>query len=741
MAGTSSRDFEVRFKGDTTQLSTSLKNVSKTSATMGSNLSKTAKVAALAIAGMGLAAGKFGIDAVKAAAADQKAQLKLAKTLQNVTGATDSAIAATEKFITTQQFATGVSDTELRPALENLIRATGDVGKAQELLKLGLDVSAGSGRELSGVSLAISKAYGGNYTALQRLGVIIPENIKKSKDFAKVQEYLNGIFGGQAAVAANTFSGKMAILRERLSEAQETIGGLLLPILTTLVEYFTNNVMPIIERVVEVIKFEGAGAGLSALKTEIATLITNLDGTAKKVKDVILIFIGIKTVAPLVYALRAAWVSTSAAIGATATATTIATGVMKRALISTGIGALIVAAGFLVAEIYDFAIAAQAADKDIAILMDNATTKTRGATAETRYLIVAMDALTVAARHAMDAVENARLGINSLPKDTVVDTSAADAAAAAAAAAAASDKAARAAAKSAKAAKAAAAMAKRVADATKRATAALEKMNNKLTAARDKLQAAKDAFASFRDGVRDSINGLLNFGEAASGGTGTFLKNLRAQAAGIVAFAGKIQQLIKMGLSETAIQQVLAAGAEAGGKIADELIKGGASAITETNALVKSVDTAAKALGAAGANAFYKAGITQGQAMVNGIIAAIKKAGFRIVGGFAALPKDLQKALDSGKLSKKQVGQLNDILSGVPKLAAGGIVNKPTLAMIGEAGPEAVIPLRGRNAGMGATYNITVNAGLGTNGSQVGREIVDAIKKYERASGPVFASA
>ena len=97
--------------------------------------------------------------------------------------------------------------------------------------------------------------------------------------------------------------------------------------------------------------------------------------------------------------------------------------------------------------------------------------------------------------------------------------------------------------------------------------------------------------------------------------------------------------------------------------------------------------------------------------------------------------------MDSGKLSKKQVGQLNDILSGVPKLAAGGIVNKPTLAMIGEAGPEAVIPLRGRNAGMGATYNITVNAGLGTNGSQVGREIVDAIKKYERASGPVFASA
>ena len=47
----------------------------------------------------------------------------------------------------------------------------------------------------------------------------------------------------------------------------------------------------------------------------------------------------------------------------------------------------------------------------------------------------------------------------------------------------------------------------------------------------------------------------------------------------------------------------------------------------------------------------------------------------------------------------------------IPHLAKGGIVNSPTLAMIGEAGPEAVVPLSGNNAGMGGTYNITVNAG------------------------------
>jgi hypothetical protein len=76
------------------------------------------------------------------------------------------------------------------------------------------------------------------------------------------------------------------------------------------------------------------------------------------------------------------------------------------------------------------------------------------------------------------------------------------------------------------------------------------------------------------------------------------------------------------------------------------------------------------------------------------------------------------------------------------KLAKGGIVTGPTNALIGEAGPEAVIPLSGANSmGMGSNYYITVNAGIGTSGSQVGREIVDAIKKFEKTSGPVFASA
>lgn len=345
------------------------------------------------------------------------------------------------------------------------------------------------------------------------------------------------------------------------------------------------------------------------------------------------------------------------------------------------------------------------------------------------------------------------------------------------------------------AAKAAAAMEKLVAKSSAAATKALDKMNEALTTAREKLQEARDAYNGYKNSVKEAIISQFSFTSAltaftdtqktakdaskkladaqlkynnalktpkdvdaitealkeltaaqeenaiATANKKTFMQSLREQATAATNFASKIQTLLAMGLSQSGIDQVIAAGADAGTAIADELIAGGAGAINETNTLLQSVKTAAAALGTDAADAFYQAGITQGQALVNGIISAVTAAGFRISGGAVALPAALQKALNSGKLTPAQVKELNALLSGVPKLAKGGIVNKPTLAMIGEAGPEAVIPLSGRGAGMGNTINLTVNAGMGADGNAIGREIVDIIKRYERVSGPVFASA
>jgi len=85
------------------------------------------------------------------------------------------------------------------------------------------------------------------------------------------------------------------------------------------------------------------------------------------------------------------------------------------------------------------------------------------------------------------------------------------------------------------------------------------------------------------------------------------------------------------------------------------------------------------------------------------------------------------------------VGGKGFSVPNIPMLANGGIVTSPTLALIGEAGPEAVVPLDRYNGGGG--MNITVNAGLVSSPDQVGQQIIEAIQKAQRRSGVVFAPA
>jgi phage-related minor tail protein len=69
----------------------------------------------------------------------------------------------------------------------------------------------------------------------------------------------------------------------------------------------------------------------------------------------------------------------------------------------------------------------------------------------------------------------------------------------------------------------------------------------------------------------------------------------------------------------------------------------------------------------------------------------------------------------------------------IPMLAEGGIVTRPTLAMIGERGPEAVVPLS-RGGGVGA-ITINVTGGLATS-AEIGQAVVNAIRAYNRSAGP-----
>ena len=148
--------------------------------------------------------------------------------------------------------------------------------------------------------------------------------------------------------------------------------------------------------------------------------------------------------------------------------------------------------------------------------------------------------------------------------------------------------------------------------------------------------------------------------------------------------------------------------------------------------------------------------------MVIAIVKKIPEMALKLGEGFADLGIGLGKSLVNGLIDmvNSLIGKLNDLLEftipvpfgpdikvnapdlgKIPKLADGGLVMGPQLSVIGEAGPELVVPLdKVGQLGGGNTYQITVQAGVG-DPREIGRQVVDAIKQYERTAGPVFVAA
>jgi hypothetical protein len=187
-------------------------------------------------AGLALAAlGAVAFDAVKAFAEDDLAAQKLATTLTNVTGATDAQVASVEAFITATSVAAAVADDELRPALDKLVRGTGDVTKAQDLLGLALNISAGTGKDLGAVSDALSKAFNGTLGPLKKLDPALASLIEDGATTEEVFAALGKTFAGQASTAANTTSGKMKNLGIQMGELKESIGAAVAPLAEKLV--------------------------------------------------------------------------------------------------------------------------------------------------------------------------------------------------------------------------------------------------------------------------------------------------------------------------------------------------------------------------------------------------------------------------------------------------------------------------------------------------------------------------
>ena len=194
------------------------------------------KAAIPAAAAITAVAGALGL-AAKAAAEDEQQQAILANTMQNVVGATDATVAATEDMISAMSRATGTADSELRPAFSALLVGTKNVGEATDALSLAQDISASTGADLATISDALAKAYAGNMKGLQALSPEMKGMIKDGASLDTVMLALNDNFGGAAAKSANTAAGQFKILKNSLAETQESIGAGLLPVLQKVLPY------------------------------------------------------------------------------------------------------------------------------------------------------------------------------------------------------------------------------------------------------------------------------------------------------------------------------------------------------------------------------------------------------------------------------------------------------------------------------------------------------------------------
>ena len=181
----------------------------------------------------------FGKATVEAFAADQKAAAEFGMTLANLGLA--NAITQSTEFITKLSEIYGITKDQLEPAFATLARATRSATESQSLLQTALDISAGTGKDLASVTLALSKAYGGNNAALSRLGAGLTKAQLAHNTFAQNVKILNSVFKGDAKAAADTFQGSIDRLKNTAHDASVEIGGSLVNAFTALAGSGSNS--------------------------------------------------------------------------------------------------------------------------------------------------------------------------------------------------------------------------------------------------------------------------------------------------------------------------------------------------------------------------------------------------------------------------------------------------------------------------------------------------------------------
>ncbi len=171
--------------------------------------------------GAGFALLKLGKSSITAALAQEKLDKSLRLTLESI-GA-GGLLPNVKDFIDNLQRVTNVTEDQLVPALRQLVAQTGDLDSSQFLLQKSLDISAGTGADLTQVLDAITKAAVGNYKGITALGVGFTAAEAKAMGFEKLLINLDK-YAGAAEASTETFEGQLKSFKISAGEATETLG-------------------------------------------------------------------------------------------------------------------------------------------------------------------------------------------------------------------------------------------------------------------------------------------------------------------------------------------------------------------------------------------------------------------------------------------------------------------------------------------------------------------------------------
>ena len=640
----------------------------------------------------------FG-DSMAAALADEKAMRSLEIALQNVGAAHQ--VGPIEATIDALARESGVADDQLRPAFQSLVTATSDVALSQKSLQLAMDISAGTGRDLEAVSLALAKGFSGSTTALGKLGAGIDANIIKSKDMDAITAALSAKFAGQAAAAADTYQGKINRLNVAVEEGKELIGTALLKAVDDISE-----------------AFGGAGGMAGAVDTAAQAMADFITGTAITVSGLDDLVSGIT--------------------GATGGMVTYSNATLTALKLAPGIGGLVKVAEDLVNMGTLQRIAAEQQAAANKVLSDRlyglaaAYRDATGAAAGFGKYQKAPDGKDWANFYAVNqsgskALANAQNAVNELTAEynaSLVSTSTAASGAA------------------------------KETYTFKEALAAVNESG--LQQLNDNLKKAQEAFDGFRGSISGSISGQLDFAgaadEAKKGGT-SIVGGIVSQAAGITAFGEQLKLLLGTSLSQESFTAVAALSAERGSALATELLgANGATLIEQLNTSVAAVGAVAEAVGLQAAEKWYGTGVKIAQDSITGFQDFMGKDGLGRKQLMGTMDRLADAAARQVRIDVMVTRSINEIvtritqnITGPQARAEGGPVIAGRSYVVGEVGPELFTPSTSGNitpnsAMGGNTYQITVQAGVG-DPRAIGQQIVEYVKRFEKANGPVFVAA